>query len=384
MKTAVSKVWTGACWVDAMLKTHAKVVEYKDGKSVYDILKPLEPYIAGTIQKPLTVQNPRAVNKTTIASDGIHIGTETSEVHYGKDFIINKYGEAETVYGLPEEGGTLVTEGKARTLAQEEIAKYDFIKIVEALPDEGLPNRIYLVPHEAEEGSKDLFDMWLWISDAWEFEGTKSAEIDNTLYVKNTDISTTPTANKIPKYNQFGQLIVNCTEAAPGSDGGPYTQYTGEAVPRALWRAYVDNFHSKIIANKGDINTLASKLSSKKIIFNYYDSTDKAVLKKNCLYLVIDHSGGNDAHMYITDSSGVDRVATTQGDSAVESLPSFRLALIITTEDFHHTMVIGQTGKFSLTNFSPLYTKQVIWDNSNREMFIKTSGTGMSVWEIQV
>ena len=190
MKTAVSKVWTGACWVDAMLKTHAKVVEYKDGKSVYDILKPLEPYIAGTIQKPLTVQNPRAANKTTIASDGIHIGTETSEVHYGKGFIVDKYGEVETVYGLPKEGGTLVTEGKARTLAQEEIAKYDFIKIVEELPDEGLPNRIYLVPHEAEEGSKDLFDMWLWVNDAWEFEGTKSAEIDNTLYVKFTDYAT--------------------------------------------------------------------------------------------------------------------------------------------------------------------------------------------------
>ena len=179
---------------EGIKNAEGQVVTTAEIMSLYEVVE--KQYIrksGGTMQNPLVVENPRAIDKTIVASDGIHIGTNMGEIHYGKGFIVDKYGENETVYDLPEEGGTLVTEGKARTLAQEEIAKYDFIKIVEELPDEGLPNRIYLVPHEAEEGSNDLFDMWLWVNDAWEFEGTKSAEIDNTLYVKFTDYAT---ANK--------------------------------------------------------------------------------------------------------------------------------------------------------------------------------------------
>ena len=174
---------------EGVKNAEGQVVTTAEIMSLYEVVE--KQYIrkdGGTMQNPLVVENPRAVDKTTVASDGIHIGTETSEVHYGKGFIVDKYGETETVYGLPTEGGALVTEGIARTLAQEEIAKYDFIKIVEELPDKGLPNRIYLVPHEAEEGSNDLFDMWLWVNDAWEFEGTKSAEIEDARYVKLTDI----------------------------------------------------------------------------------------------------------------------------------------------------------------------------------------------------
>ena len=193
---------------EGVKNAEGQVVTTAEIMSLYEVVE--KQYIrkaGGTMQNPLVVENPRAIDKTIVASDGIHIGTDADEVHYGKGFIVDKYGEAETVYGLPEEGGTLATEGKARTLAQEEIAKYDFIKIVEELPDEGLPNRIYLVPHEAEEGSNDLFDMWLWVNDAWEFEGTKSAEIDNTLYVKFTDYATEDKAGVSKVKNEFGTGI---------------------------------------------------------------------------------------------------------------------------------------------------------------------------------
>lgn len=193
---------------EGVKNAEGQVVTTAEIMSLYEVVE--KQYIrkdGGTMQNPLVVENPRAIDKTTVASDGIHIGTETSEVHYGKGVIVDKYGEAETVYGLPQEGGTLVTEGKARTLAQEEIAKYDFIKIVEALPETGLPNRIYLVPHEAEEGSNDLFDMWVWVNDAWEFEGTKSAEIDNTMYVKFTDYATATKAGVVKATPTFGSMV---------------------------------------------------------------------------------------------------------------------------------------------------------------------------------
>jgi hypothetical protein len=83
-----------------------------------------------------------------------------------------------------------ITESQAREIAQEEIAKFDFIKIVAELPEEGLPNRFYLVP-KTESGTNDLFDSWLWVNDAWEYEGSKTAEIDSNLYVKFTDVITT-------------------------------------------------------------------------------------------------------------------------------------------------------------------------------------------------
>lgn len=207
---------------EGVKNAEGQVVTTAEIMSLYEVVE--KQYIrkdGGTMQAPLVVENPRVIDKTIVASDGIHIGKETSEVHYGKGFIVDKYGKNETVYGLPKEGGTLVTEGKARTLAQEEIAKYDFIKIVETLPDEGLPNRIYLVPHEAEEGSNDLFDMWLWVHDAWEFEGTKSAEIDNTLYVKFTDYATNAKAGVVRTQTYFG---VNTNQANGNLEIAPAEQ----------------------------------------------------------------------------------------------------------------------------------------------------------------
>lgn len=193
--------------------------------------------------------------------------------------------------------------------------------------------------------------------------------------------TTTPTADKIPKYNQYGQLIVNCTEYEPGTETAKV--YSGESVPRDLWKAYINNFHQRI-TNLDNITAGIDRLFDKKISFQYATTDTEVILKSNCLYFVIDHSGANNTNVYVTKSDDTKVVATTQGDSAVENFPAFRLSLIIVPNDYYHTMVIGQTGKFSLTNFSPLYTKQVIWDNTYQNMFIKTTGTGMSIWKINI
>ncbi len=95
-------------------------------------------------------------------------------------------------------------EANARDIAREEIAKYDFIKVVSALPAEGMPNRIYLIP-KTEGDISDLFEMWLWVnkgtedapSYVWEFEGVKTCEIDLTDYVKNTDYATSTKAGVV-------------------------------------------------------------------------------------------------------------------------------------------------------------------------------------------
>ena len=76
----------------------------------------------------------------------------------------------------------------AKTYTDNEIAEFDFIKIVSVLPSEGLPNRIYLVP-KTEVNENNLFDEYLWVNNAWEWIATKSVDVDLTdVYsIKETD-----------------------------------------------------------------------------------------------------------------------------------------------------------------------------------------------------
>jgi hypothetical protein len=81
----------------------------------------------------------------------------------------------------------------------QELAAFDFIKIVDVLPDVGLPNKIYLVPKN-DGDSMDLFDEFIWLSqiDDWEYISTKQLEVDMTNYVPKTAFNydaTTQTLN---------------------------------------------------------------------------------------------------------------------------------------------------------------------------------------------
>lgn len=71
-----------------------------------------------------------------------------------------------------------------------EISSFDFIKVVEQLPLDGFPNRIYLVPKSNTQDT-DLFDEWLWVNKGteeepnwdWEWITTKQIEVDLTNYI---------------------------------------------------------------------------------------------------------------------------------------------------------------------------------------------------------
>ena len=64
---------------------------------------------------------------------------------------------------------------------EQEIATFDFIKVVENLPETGLENRIYFVPKPDAE-TQDLFDEYAWINGKWEWITTKQIQIDMTTY----------------------------------------------------------------------------------------------------------------------------------------------------------------------------------------------------------
>lgn len=66
---------------------------------------------------------------------------------------------------------------------EQEIATFDFIKIVTELPETGLVNRTYFVP-KTDTATNDLYDEYMWVDDKWELVGTKQIEVDLTDYVK--------------------------------------------------------------------------------------------------------------------------------------------------------------------------------------------------------
>ncbi len=75
----------------------------------------------------------------------------------------------------------VMNETKAYT--DQEIAEFDFIKVVDALPTTGLPNKIYLVP-KSDAQTQDLFDEYVWVNGGWEWIATKQIEVDLTPYAK--------------------------------------------------------------------------------------------------------------------------------------------------------------------------------------------------------
>lgn len=93
---------------------------------------------------------------------------------------------------------------EANDYTDKELAKFDFIKIVQELPETGLPNRFYFVFKQDGE-SPDLFDEFVWVNKGtdespefgWEYLGTKKIEIDLTEYVKFTDYATEEKAGVI-------------------------------------------------------------------------------------------------------------------------------------------------------------------------------------------
>lgn len=99
----------------------------------------------------------------------------------------------------------------SKEYVDNEIATFDFIKIVDPLPETGLDNRIYLVPKNTPDTeNKDLFDEYIWANGKWEFITTKQIEIDLTPYYKKTEIDNTlnQIQNEVTnKINAVGEFI---------------------------------------------------------------------------------------------------------------------------------------------------------------------------------
>lgn len=120
----------------------------------------------------------------------VEVPTKTSELQNDSNFVSDEnYVHTDNNF-TNEEKTKLENDVATKDYVEQEIATFDFIKIVEALPEQGLPNRTYFVP-KTDQQTNDLYDEYMWVNNKWEFVGTRQIEVDLTNYVKNTDYAST-------------------------------------------------------------------------------------------------------------------------------------------------------------------------------------------------
>ena len=147
---------------------------------------------------PSEINDAATGNTTTYSSDKIEkdfaqkteVPKKTSELQNDSNFVSDaNYVHTDNNF-TNEEKTKLENDVATKDYVEQEIATFDFIKIVEALPEQGLPNRTYFVP-KTDQQTNDLYDEYMWVNNKWEFVGTRQIEVDLTNYVKNTDYATT-------------------------------------------------------------------------------------------------------------------------------------------------------------------------------------------------
>lgn len=144
----------------------------------------------GTYQSKYTGQE---IDDNITKIKNLNVPTKLSEFDNDSGFI-SEYIETDPIYTadkpnialkseIPTNVSQLNNDKNFTTKAEveEEIAKFDFIKVVDSLPATGLPNRIYFVPKN-DTNTQDLFDEYAWINEAWEYITTKRIEVDLTSY----------------------------------------------------------------------------------------------------------------------------------------------------------------------------------------------------------
>lgn len=147
------------------------------------------------------------------------IPTKTSHLTNDNDFVSDAdYTHTDNNF-TDEEKARLESDVATKDYVEQEIATFDFIKIVEELPETGLPNRTYFVP-KANQQTNDLYDEYMWVKNTWEFVGTRQIEVDLTNYIKNTDYVTANQGGILKKLSlSFG--------IAPGEQYTANSSYTG-------------------------------------------------------------------------------------------------------------------------------------------------------------
>lgn len=127
---------------------------------------------------------------------------------------LNNKAEKSEIPTVPTKVSSFENDSNYATeeFVENEIATFDFIKVVDALPETGLPNRIYFVP-KSDTGTQDLFDEYVWVNNQWEWITTKQIVIDLTEYVKRSELSALATKEELAdKQDKLSYSLVTLSQ----------------------------------------------------------------------------------------------------------------------------------------------------------------------------
>lgn len=156
-----------------------------DGGGIVEETDPTVPSWAKQSSKPSYTKNEVGLGNV----DNVKQYSANNPPPYPVKSVNGKTGAVDIA--VPTKTSELTNDSKFATTdyVDEEIATFDFIKVVDSLPTTGLPNRIYFVPKDDTE-TQDLFDEYAWVNDAWEYITTKQIEVDLTDYATKDELST--------------------------------------------------------------------------------------------------------------------------------------------------------------------------------------------------
>ncbi len=182
--------------------------------------------------------------------------TKTSELQNDSNFVSDEsYVHTDNNF-TNEEKTKLENDVATKAYVEQEIATFDFIKIVEALPEQGLPNRTYFVL-KTDQQTNDLYDEYMWVNNKWEFVGTRQIEVDLTNYAQKSELPTKTSELQ----NDSGYIT---------ADDAPPEVYIGSGEPQGNEVIWIDNS-----TTAENINATKAYVDS---LFKHKYSTDEQVV----------------------------------------------------------------------------------------------------------
>jgi hypothetical protein len=245
--------------------------EKLDGLSNYNDTK-IKEEIESKQDELISGQNIKTINNQSILGSGNIIIESSSGGSSNYEDLNNKPSindiELKGNKTLEELGIQPIGNYATEEYVENEIATFDFIKVVDALPEVGLENRIYFVP-KIDAQTQDLFDEYVWINNKWEWITTKQIEVDLTDYVKNADYATSSKAGLVRPANGLftsgntGALLISkASEAQIDAKTDNYYPIVSSNLEYAV-KSVGDGYYAEkeyVDEKLGDIESLLSEV----------------------------------------------------------------------------------------------------------------------------
>lgn len=249
------------------------------------------------------------------------------------------YEEYLFINGAFEPVGPSLNNYATKDYVDEEIATFDFIKVVDSLESVTTPlvNRIYFVPKKSDdlEQENDLFDEYIWMNIGteaepvydWEWITTKQLEVDLTNYVEKED-------GKGLSTNDFTNADKTKLDSIEIRDTSIDGELSGTSVT-ATAVSYLEHEPTIQLTGKNLIKMTSDSFTQSMITVNLKAGTYTISCGE------VTKGGDNDPVMYFYNSK--QQIKLTSNNSTIITLPVNEPSLVLYSNGFDYNGSINTT-----------------------------------------